>query len=183
MPLQMFDHLELLLGSVGAVATAERLLLGVRQVVMSETRRPPEGLLAQPARVRPVVAVLSLVGLQDEASLEGFAALLADVRARVAVLRVAVCAEGVCSVGAVVALVTGVRLLSCVLGHVILQLSRPLAFVATLRTKVLLLFLVNPHVKLQPRWICAGVTALLTAVRFLPGVDADVPCDLLLVPG
>lgn len=37
---------------------------------------------------------------------------------------------------------------TCVFGHVVLQLSRPLAFVATIRTKVLLLFLVNPHVKL-----------------------------------
>lgn len=113
MPLQMLDYLELLLGPVGAVATAERLLLGVRQVVMSEPRRPPEGLLAQPARVRPVVAVLPLVGLQDEAGLEGLAALLADVRARVAVLRVAVRAEGVRSVGAVITLVAGVRFLSC----------------------------------------------------------------------
>lgn len=113
MPLQMLDHLELLLGSVGAVATAERLLLGVRQVVMSETRRPPESLLAQTARVWPVVAVLALVGLQYEASLEGFAALLANIRAHITVLCVAVCAEGVCSVGAVVALITGIRLLSC----------------------------------------------------------------------
>lgn len=36
---------------------------------------------------------------------------------------------------------------------------------------------------LEPRWICAGVAALLAAVRLLPGVDADVPGDLLLVPG
>lgn len=109
----MLDHLELLLGFVGAVATAERLLLGVRQVVMSETRRPPESLRAQPARVWPIIAVLALVSLQYEASLEGFAALLANIRAHITVLRVAVCAESVCSVSAVVALITGVRLLSC----------------------------------------------------------------------
>lgn len=37
---------------------------------------------------------------------------------------------------------------TCVLGHVVLQLSCPLAFVATLWTKVLLLLLVNPHMEL-----------------------------------
>lgn len=37
---------------------------------------------------------------------------------------------------------------TCVLGHVVFQLSRPFALVATLWTKVLLLFLVNSHVKL-----------------------------------
>lgn len=38
---------------------------------------------------------------------------------------------------------------TCVFGHVVLQLRRPLAFVATLWTEVLLLLLVNPHVKLR----------------------------------
>lgn len=109
----MLDHLELLLGSVGAVATAERLLLGVREEVMPETRRPAEGLVAQAARVRPIVTVLPLMGLQDETGLEGFAAFLADVRPQVAVLRVPVGAESVRSVSAVVALVTGVRLVPC----------------------------------------------------------------------
>ncbi len=109
----MLDHLELLFGSVGAVATAERLLLGVRQVVMSETRRPPEGLLAQAARVRPIVTVLTLVGLQYKTRLECFAAFLADVRAHVTVLGVPVSTESVCSVRAVVTLVTGIRLVPC----------------------------------------------------------------------
>lgn len=109
----MLDHLELLFGSVGAVATAERLLLGVREVVMSETRRPPEGLLAQAARVWPIVTVLPLVGLQYETSLEGFAAFLADVRAQVAVLCVPVGTESVRPVSAVVTLITGVWLVPC----------------------------------------------------------------------
>ena len=39
----------------------------------------------------------------------------------------------------------------------------------------------NAH--LQPEGVAAGVATLLTAVGFLPGVDADVPRDLLLVPG
>lgn len=107
-PPQMFDHLEPLLGSVGAVAAGERPPLRVGQEVMSETRRPPERFLAQSAGVRSVVRVLLLVGLQDEAGFKGFAAFLADVRSKVAVLRVAVCAQGVCSVGAVPTLVTAV---------------------------------------------------------------------------
>lgn len=182
-PLQMLDHLELLLGSVGAVATAERLPLGVREVVVSQTRRPPEGLVAQAARIWPIVTVLTLVGLQYKSSLEGFAAFLADIWAHVAVLRVPVGTESIRSVSAVLTLITDIRFVPCVLSHVVLQLSRPLAFVAALRTKVLLLLSVNPHVKLQPRRVGAGVSALLTAVRLLPGVYADVPRDLLLVLG
>ena len=112
-PLQMLDHLELLFGSVGAVATAVRLLLSVREVVMSEARRPPEGLVAQAARVRATVTVLPLVGLQYKTSLEGFAAFLADIRAQVAVLRVPVGTESVRSVSAVVALITGIWLVPC----------------------------------------------------------------------
>lgn len=86
----MLDYLELLFGFVGAVAAAERLLLGVREVVMSEACRPTEGLLAQPTRVQPSVTVLPLVGFQNETSLEGFATCFTDIRAHVAVLRVPV---------------------------------------------------------------------------------------------
>lgn len=111
-PLQMLHHLELLLGSVGAVAAAERLLLRVGQVVMPETRRPPEGFLTPPAGVGPPVLVLLLVALQRETRFEALAAFLADKGARVAVLRVPVHAEGVGSVSAIVTLVTGVWFLS-----------------------------------------------------------------------
>lgn len=89
-PLQVLDHLELLLGPVGAVAAAEGPLLGVGQEVVPEARRPAEGLVAPTAGVAPLLAVLPLVGLQDETGLEGFAARLADVGAPVAVLRVPV---------------------------------------------------------------------------------------------
>ena len=112
-PLQMLDHLEFLLGSVGAVAAAKRLLFGVGQVVMPEACWPTESLLAQSTIVRSIVTVLPLVGLQYETSLEGFATLLADKRASVAVLRVPVHTEGICSVGTVVTFVTGIWLLSC----------------------------------------------------------------------
>lgn len=107
-PLQVLHHLEPLLGSVGAVAAAERLLLCVGQVVMPEPRRPAEGFLTQPAGVGPSVVVLLLVGLQRETRFEGLAAFLADKRPRVAVLRVPVYAEGVGSVSAIFTLVTGV---------------------------------------------------------------------------
>ncbi|KAM4730876.1 mitochondrial chaperone BCS1 [Anableps anableps] len=110
-PLEMFDHLEPLLGPVGAVAAGERQPLRVGQEVMSETRRPPERFLAQSARVRSFVRVLLLVCLQDEAGFEGLAAFLADVRTDVAMLRVPVRAQGVRSVGAVLTLIAGVRLL------------------------------------------------------------------------
>lgn len=86
----MLDHLELLFGPIGAVATAERLLLGVREVVMSETCRPPEGFVAHSTRVRSIITVLPLVGLQYETSLEGFATFFTDVRAHVAMLCVPV---------------------------------------------------------------------------------------------
>lgn len=37
---------------------------------------------------------------------------------------------------------------TCMLRHVVLQLSCPLAFVATFWTKIFLLFLMDPHMKL-----------------------------------
>lgn len=80
---------------------------------MPEACRPAERLVAQAARVRAVVAVLVLMRLQYETGLEGFAAFLTHVRARFAVLRVPVGSERIGSVGAVVALITGVRLRSC----------------------------------------------------------------------
>lgn len=111
-PPQMLDHLELLFGPVGAAATAERLLLGVRQVVISQAGWPPEGLVAQAARVRPIVAVLALVGLQYKRRLEGFAAFFTDIRAQVTVLGIPVGTQGIRSIGTVVTLNTGVRLVS-----------------------------------------------------------------------
>ena len=110
--LQMLDHLEFLLGSVRAMAAPERLLLGMGQVVMSKTCRPSESLLAQSTSIWTTVAVLLLVGLQYETSLEGFAAFLADIRARITVLCCPMYTQGICSVSSVVTLITGVGLLS-----------------------------------------------------------------------
>lgn len=86
----MLDHLELLFGTVGAVTASERLLLGVREVVMSETCWPSEGLVAQSTDIWPIVTVLSLMGLQYKTSLEGFATCLTDIRAHVTMLGVPV---------------------------------------------------------------------------------------------
>lgn len=112
MPLQVLDHLELLLGPVGAVSAAEGLLLGVGHVVVPESRRPPEGPLAEATAVRATAAVLMLMGLEHERRLEGLAALLADKRAGVAVPGVVVTSQGIGSVCTEVALVAGVRLVS-----------------------------------------------------------------------
>lgn len=109
----MLDHLELLFGPVGAVATTERLLLGVRQEVMSEACWPAECFVAQTALVRAVIAVLMLMRLQYKTGLEGFAAFLAHVRARFTVLCVPVCTESIGPIGAVITLITGMRLISC----------------------------------------------------------------------
>lgn len=108
----MLDHLELLLGFVGAVSAAEWLLLGVGHVVVPEPSRPPESPLAEATAVRATAAVLVLMGLEHKCRFEGLAALLTDVRARVAVPRVFVTSQGISSVCAEVTLVAGVWLVS-----------------------------------------------------------------------
>lgn len=40
---------------------------------------------------------------------------------------------------------------TCMFGHVVLQLGLPFAFVSTLRTQILLLWLVNSHVNLYKK--------------------------------
>ena len=108
---EVLHHLEPLLGAVRTVEAAVGLLLGVRQEMMSQAGRPAEGLVAGPAGVGPGAAVLPLVGLQDEARLEGLAALLTDEGAGVAVLRGAVGAQSVRPVGAVGTVAARVSLL------------------------------------------------------------------------
>lgn len=112
MSLQVLGHLEPLLGPVGAVTAAEGLLPGVAHEVVPESCGPAESPLAQAAAVWPTAAVLMLMGLEHERRLEGLAALLTDVRARVAVPRVSVTSQDVGSVRAEVALVAGVWLVS-----------------------------------------------------------------------
>lgn len=84
----------------------ERLLVRVGEVVMAEAGGPAEASLAHVADVRFFLAVFFQVGFEQEASLECFAALLADEGAHVPVARLPVDAEGVCSVGAIVAFLT-----------------------------------------------------------------------------
>lgn len=113
-PLQMLDHLELLLGFVAAVAAEERVLVGVREIVMPQAGCPPETPVADVADIRLFLAVLLQVRLEEEASLKGLPALLADERAGLAVARLLVDAQGIGTVGAVLALVTLIWLDPCV---------------------------------------------------------------------
>lgn len=112
-PLQVFDHLELLLGLVAAEAAEERVLVGVGEVMVPQASRPPEAPVAHVADVRLLLAVLLQVSLQEEAGLEGLPALLADEGAGLPVARLLVDPQGVGSVGAVLALVALVRLDAC----------------------------------------------------------------------
>lgn len=103
------------------------------EVVVTQSCQPAEAALAHVADVRLVLAVLFEVGFQQEACFKRFAALLADEGADLAVTGLAMDAECVGSVRAVVALFALVWLQTCVLGHVILQLVHPLALVSALR--------------------------------------------------
>lgn len=60
----MLHHLELLLGAIGAVETAERKLVGVAEEVVPESSWPAEASLALGADVGSLVAVLLLVCLE-----------------------------------------------------------------------------------------------------------------------
>lgn len=110
MPLDVFDDLELLLGLVGAIAAEEGVLVGVGQVMVAQASRPAESSPADIADVRLLLTVLLQVGLEEEAGLEGLATLLTDEGASLLVACLLVHPQGVCTVGAVLTLVTAVRL-------------------------------------------------------------------------
>lgn len=112
-PLDVFDDLELLLGLVGAVAAEEGMLVGVGEVMVPQASRPAESPPAGIADVRLLLAVFLQVGLEEEASLEGLSALLADEGTRVPVSCLFVHPQCVRPVGAVLTLVTAVRLQPC----------------------------------------------------------------------
>lgn len=113
MPLDVFNDLELLLGLVGAVAAEEGVLVGVGQIVMTQASCPAESPPAGIADIRLLLAVLLQVGLEEEASLEGLATLLADEGAGIPVPCLLVHPQGVRPVGAVLTLVAAVRLQAC----------------------------------------------------------------------
>lgn len=60
----MLHHLELLLGTIGAVKTVEGQLVGVAEEVVPESGWPTEASLALRADIRPLVAVPLLVRLE-----------------------------------------------------------------------------------------------------------------------
>lgn len=75
-PAHMLDHLELLLGLVAAEAAEEGVAVSVGEGVMAQASSPAECTVAHVAHVGPGLAVLAEVGAQQEARLEGLAALL-----------------------------------------------------------------------------------------------------------
>ena len=81
--------------------------------MVPQAGRPAESPPAGVADVRFLLAVFLQVGLEEEAGLEGLAALLADEGARVPVSRLLVHPQRVRPVGAVLTLVAAVRLQPC----------------------------------------------------------------------
>lgn len=61
------------------------------------------------------------------------------------------------------------------LGHVVLQLRRPLAFVAAECTEIFLLFFVDPHVKLENT-----ITTIHNRKTTLHGVEEEIVLKELL---
>lgn len=181
--LEVLDYLEPLLSAVAAVQAVEWVLFGVGEVVVAQPSSPAEGPLTDTADIGAFLTVLLHVGLQQEACLEALSTLLTDEGARLPMACFLVDPQSICTVCAVFTLLTAVRLSTCMLCHVVLQLVHPFALVATFWTQILPLVLVSPHVILQARGVCTGIAALLTAVRLLPGVNAGVPGDLLTVSG
>lgn len=106
MPLQVFHHLELLLGPVAAVEAVVGLLVGVGQVVVLQASHPAKGLGTQSAHKWALLTVLLLVGLEQEACLEGLAALLADEGAHITMAGFPVDTQGIGPVGAILTFLT-----------------------------------------------------------------------------
>lgn len=106
MPPKVLYNLKSLFGPVRTVEALKWQLVSVRQVVMTETCGPAECSLTFGANVRPILTVLSLVIPEQEARLKSIAALLANEGAHVSVTCLPVNAEGVGTVGAVVAVFT-----------------------------------------------------------------------------
>lgn len=182
-PLQMLDHLKLLLSLITAVAAEEGVFIGVGEIVVAQAGCPPETSVAHIADIWLLLAVLLQVCLEEEAGLKGLPTLLTDERAGLTVAGLFVDTQSISTVGTVFALVTLVWLDPCMFSHVVLQLIHPLALVATFWTKILSLLLVDTHVILEAGRVSTGILTQVALVRLLPSMDADMPCNLLLVLG
>lgn len=179
----MLDHLEFLLGLVAAEAAEEGVAVSVGEGMMAQASSPAESTVAHVAHVGLGLAVLAEVGAQQEACLEGLAALLTHEGPCFPVPCLLVHAQCISTVGAVLTLRTLVWLQSCVFGHVVLELVDPLALVAAVRAQILPLLLVDPHMILEARGVSTGIGTKVTVVGLFPSVDAAVPGDLLPVLG
>lgn len=182
-PAHMLDHLELLLGFVAAEAAEEGVAVGVSKGVMAQAGSPAKSTVAHIAHVRFGFTVLAKVGAQQEARLEGLATLLTHESPCFSMPCLLVYTQCISPVGAVLTLRTLVWLQSRVLGHVVLELVDPLAFVTTFRAQVLPFLLMDPHVVLEARGVSTGIGAKMTAVWLFSSVDAAMPSDLLPVLG
>lgn len=111
--LKVLHNLKFLFGPIGTVEAVKWQLIGVGQVMMAETRRPAESPLTYGAHVRPFLAVLSLVCLEQKACLESISTLLAYEGTHVSVACLSVDAQGISTVGAVLAVLTCVRFGTC----------------------------------------------------------------------
>lgn len=149
MSLKVLYNLKFLFCPVGTVEAVKWQLICVGQIMMAETCRPAERSLAYGAHIRSLLTVLSLVCLEEEACLESLSALLAYKGTHVSVTCLPVDAQGIGTVGAVLAVLTCIRFGTCMFCHVILQLVYPFAFVATFWAEILAFLHVNPHVILQ----------------------------------
>lgn len=182
-PAHVLDHLEFLLGLVAAEAAEEGVAVSVGEGMMAQASSPAESAVAHIAHIGFGLAVFAEVGAQQEARLEGLAALLTHEGPCFPVPCLLVYAQCISSVGAVLTLGTLVWLQSCVLGHMVLELVDPLALVATVGTQILPFLLVNPHMVLEARGVSTGIGTEVTAVGLFPGVDAAMPGDLLPILG
>lgn len=112
-PLQMLDHLKLLLGLIAAVAAEEGVLVGVCEIVVAQASCPPETSVAHIADVWLLLAVLLHVCLEEEAGLKGLPTLLTDERTGLTVAGLFVDSQSISTVGTVLALITLVWLDPC----------------------------------------------------------------------
>lgn len=111
--LKVLHNLKFLFGTIRTVEAVKWQLIGVGQVVMAETCRPAERPLTYGAHVRPLLTVLSLVCLKQKACLESLSTLLAYEGTDVFVACLPVDAQGIGTVGAVLAVLTRVRFGTC----------------------------------------------------------------------
>ncbi len=113
MSLKVLHNLKFLFGSICTVEAIKWQLIGVGQVMMAETRRPPERPLAYGAHIRSLLTVFSLVCFEEEARLESLSAFLTYKGTHVSVACLPVDAQCIGTVGAVLTVLTCVRFSAC----------------------------------------------------------------------